>query len=193
MAASGIGMLRSEAVDTIILDQIPYEPNIEQLLRILRLKPESRHADRVRELAAQAQAVARPKAVCREAYVEARGEDYVVVDGVRLTSRVLRVNLEGIYRAFPYVATCGRELAAWAAPLDDILEEYWAGAIMEAALRAAAHACDAYLEAHFSLGRTATMNPGSLEDWPLFTSGPFGAQSAVGGVVGTMPGLSWVR
>jgi len=167
IAGIGICELRSEGVDAFVLDQIPYEPDIERLLKVLRLPPESRHAARLRELAAEAQALARPKALCREAYVEARGEDHVVIAGIRLTSHILRVNLEGAYRTFPFVATCGRELAAWAEPIDDILESYWAAAIMEQAMRTATHALDAHLEAHFVLGRTATMNPGSLEDWPL--------------------------
>jgi len=121
----------------------------------------------VRELAAEAQAVARPKAMYRQVYIESRDERSVVIDGIRFTSRVLSVNLEQAHRAFPFVATCGRELEAWAAPIDDMLERYYADAIMEMALRVAQRALEAHLEERYLLGRTAVMNPGSLEDWPL--------------------------
>ncbi len=159
-------------MDTVVLDAISYKPEIERLLQALRLDPQCRDADEVRRLAAEGQAIARPKAMYRVAYVEARDEDGVVLDGIRLSSRVLRVNLEGAYRAFPYVATCGREMESWAAALDDILLRYWAGTIMEGALRAALRALEDQLEAHFGLGRSAAMNPGSLPDWPLEQQAP---------------------
>ncbi len=154
-------------METVVLDAIPFAPNMGALLRTLRLKPEGRHADRLRELAAQAKAVARPKAMYREAYVEARDEDSVTIDGVRLTSRVLRVNLEQAQRAFPFVTTCGRELVAWAETFEDMLERYYADTIMEAALRVAQRAFEADLEARFAPGRTSAMNPGSLAEWPI--------------------------
>ena len=154
-------------METIVLDAIAFEPNMGALLRSLHLESESKHAERVRALAAAAQAVARPKAVYREAYVEARDEGAVTVDGVRLTSHVLRVNLEQAQRVFPYVATCGRELEAWAEGIEDMLERYYADTIMEAALRTAQRAFEADLEARYVPGRTSAMNPGSLPDWPL--------------------------
>jgi len=154
-------------VKATVLDRISFEPDVERLLRTLHLDPQGEDAARVRELVGEARAVARPKAMYREAYVEARGDDFVVLDGIRLTSRVLSVNLAQAHRAFAWVATCGRELEAWSQGLGDMLERYWAGAIMEAALRAAGRALEAELEARFGLRRSATMNPGSLEDWPL--------------------------
>jgi hypothetical protein len=155
------------AGDIVILDAIPFEADVERLLARLHLRGDGPHAERVRSMAVEAQAVARPKGLYRPAYVEDRGEDWVVVDGIRLASRILRVNLEDTYRVFPYVATCGRELAEWAAGSDDLLERYWADAINEMALRAALKALLEDMDRRFGLGRMSAMNPGSLEDWPL--------------------------
>lgn len=154
-------------MENTVLDSIAFEPDMERLLRTLHLDSQGEDAGRVSELVGEARKVARPKAMFREAYIEARGDDFVVVDGIRLTSHVLSVNLAQAHRAFPWVATCGRELEAWSQTLGDMLERYWAGAIMEAALRSATRALEAELEARYALGRTATMNPGSLEDWPI--------------------------
>ena len=91
----------------------------------------------------------------------------------------------GVHRVFPYVATCGRELHAWAATIDDWLEGYWAGAIMEMALRTAVQAFLADLEARFGPGETSAMNPGSLEDWPLPQQGQlFALLGDVRGAIG---------
>ena len=151
----------------ILLDRIPFQPAVDHLLKTLHLDGATDDAARVSGLAAEAQAIGRPKALYKPAYVEAKGDDFVVVDGIRLASRVLRVNLEQTYRVFPFVATCGRELEDWSSPIHGPLESYWAGAIKEMALRAAVRALAADLEERFQPGHTSTMNPGSLEDWPM--------------------------
>jgi hypothetical protein len=91
----------------------------------------------------------------------------VVVDGVRLISRVLRVNLEKAHRVFAFAATCGTELADWAKAMDNLLWDFWADAISQMALYTAIQTLDQHLAERYQPGRTSTMNPGSLADWPL--------------------------
>jgi hypothetical protein len=86
---------------------------------------------------------------------------------------VLCVNLSEVHRVFPYLATCGVELAERRASEDDILRQFWADAIMEAALQSAVQAFAADLSARFGAGKLAAMNPGSLPDWPLSQQAPF--------------------
>lgn len=154
-------------VDTIILDDVPFKPDVDDLLRRLHVPEGSDDAKTLGVMAAEALHVARPRALYREAYVDSRGDDFVVVDGTRLTSRILRVNLDGTHRVFLYLATCGSELAEWAGTKPDILEHYWADGIMQAALSAALAAIHSRITADFGHGKTSSMNPGSLPDWPI--------------------------
>ncbi len=149
------------------LDSIPFEIDVGDLARKLHVESHGHYMERFTQVLESARAVARPKAMYRMAYIESKGDEHVVIDGVRLTSRVLRVNLEEAHRVFPYVATCGTELEEWAKSVDDMLERFWADAIMEAALRVAVHTLGEHIAEHLQPGRTATMNPGSLADWPL--------------------------
>jgi len=165
-------MARSDHHQRIILDAIPFRPDLAALREALRLDADSEDAARLAELTAEAQAVARPKALVRVGAVEYQGEDRVAVAGVALTSRVLRVNLGEIRRLFAFVATCGAELEAWAAGIPDLLERWWADAIMELALRAALEAADQAIVERFQPGHLAMMNPGSLPDWPLSEQRP---------------------
>lgn len=151
----------------VVLDNIPYEPDMAQLREKLRIREGSSYVGRLEQLVSEAQAIARPKALYRVALVDDKGDDYVVVDGVRLDSRVLRVNLDEAHRIFPYVVTCGRELHDWMNGLDDILLGFWADAINELALRGAIAALNEHLLERYRPGKTATMNPGSLGEWPL--------------------------
>lgn len=152
---------------SLLLDSIPYEPDVSSLLKRLHLRVESTHARDFLGLLEEARAIARPKALYRPAYVEEHGADYIIVDGVRLSSRVLAVNLADTGRIFPFTATCGVELDAWASGIDGLLERFWADAILEEAVYAAIRFLEKHMDEAFLLEGAATMNPGSLEDWPL--------------------------
>ena len=154
------------------LADIAFRADIPPLLNALHLDAEGEDADAVRELARQAEAIARPKAVYRVAWIDSKGDDDVVVDGVRLSSRVMRVNLESVQRVFAYVATAGVELEEWADAKSDILERYWADGIMMLAVRCASAYLATHLQARYQPGPLSRMNPGSLEDWPLRQQGP---------------------
>jgi len=154
-------------MDAVCLKDIACTFDVADLLKTLRIDGREEYAERFTPLVEQAAPIARPKAMYRLAYVESKSDNAVVVDGVTLTSRVLRVNLGEIHRVFPSVATCGVELEEWAKSIHDTLERFWADAIMEAALRTAWDALERHLVQQNQLGQTAVMNPGSLPDWPL--------------------------
>ena len=154
-------------MEPIILDDVPFELNVAQLERTLRIDEDSDGATEFQGLAEVAQRIGRPKALYGAAFISAKGEDSVVVEGIELQSRVLRVNLEDAHRIFVYLATCGSELDDWSQAQDDVLRQYWAEAIKAAALSAARRALDAHIVHEHAPGRLATMSPGSLLDWPI--------------------------
>lgn len=158
--------------DEVILDNIPFQIDLPSLIRRLHIKNGSQQVRELQRLAQEAQAVARPKVVYKEAYVEARGNDYVAIGNKILKSRVLRVNLEGVHRVFPFLATCGTELDGWSGRIDDLLQHFWVDTLKEMALEAAEQALNEHLEKNYALEQTSTMNPGSLEDWPLSEQRP---------------------
>jgi hypothetical protein len=159
-------------VDPMIFETIPWHLDLAEVLKRVRLDPADPDADEVRRLLGAAHAIGRPKAVYREAFIDARVDDTVTIDAVPFASRVLRVNLEQAQQVFAYLATCGTELESWAAPLDDPLERYWADAIMELALRKALHYLNERIGEIIPHNRTSVMNPGSLRDWPITQQRP---------------------
>jgi len=148
-----------------IIDEVPFAPDVDSLIRRLRIKPGE--VAEFQRLLEEARGLARPRALYLAAYITARGEDWVEIEGVCFSSRVLRVNLDAAYRVFPYLATCGAELQLWAGGVQDMVLGYWAEAVKEAALFCALEALNADLEARYHPGKTSKMSPGSLEDWPL--------------------------
>lgn len=151
----------------VLLDNLKFQIDIEQLFNTLRMDKTHEGAEAVIKLAEEAQAIARPKVLYKPAYIESRGDNFVVIDGIKLTSRILSVNLKDAHRVFPYVVTCGTELEDWSNSIKDMLEKYWADAIKIQALHYAMKVFDSHLEEHINPGKTARMNPGSLKDWPI--------------------------
>jgi len=154
-------------MDSLTLDNIPAQFDLEQLCKNLRMKEGSEHVRKLKRLLAQAQTVAKPKAFYRPAFIDSRTDDRVVISGIVFTSRVLQVNLEKVHRVFGYVTTCGLELEQWSLMFDDVLDKYWADAIKEMALRTAVQYLHDHLIERYRLARISRMNPGSLPDWPL--------------------------
>jgi len=154
-------------MDPVLLHNIPFQIDMEDLKRKLRIKDVSPHRQDVERLAEEARKIGNPKAIYRLAFIDEKGEDLIVIEGVRFESHVLRVNLDQAQRVFPYVVTCGMELEIWANGIEDILHRFWAETIKEMVLRYAYTRMEEDMNERYRPGRLSRMSPGSLADWPL--------------------------
>jgi hypothetical protein len=159
-------------MNDIILENIPFEPELSPVLKKLHIKENSRDAADFKSLLLEAQAIANPKAMYKLASIDEKEEENIVIEGVKFTSRVLRVNLDSAQRVFPFLGTCGMELEEWSNSITDVFIGYWAEAIKELALFAALEALDSHLKDRFRPGYVSSMSPGSLEDWPISEQTP---------------------
>ena len=151
----------------IILDNIEHNFTGEDLVTAVDINQGAELDNKIEEMAAEALELASPKGIYALAFIDEKKEEKVTIEGIEFCSRVLRVNLEDIHRVFPFIATCGRELHDWAEKYEDLMEDYVAEKIKEVFLDAARGAIHAHLRDTFNPGEVATMNPGSLRDWPI--------------------------
>ena len=149
------------------MTNIPFQVDRLTLINKMRVKEGSEHVTSLERLAEEAETIGQPKALYKLAFIEEKGDDYVLIDGAQFNSRILRVNLDEAQRVFCYVATCGLELEEWAQSKEDMLKSFWADAINEMVLHSALQFLEEHLIEQFSLDNSATMNPGSLPDWPI--------------------------
>jgi hypothetical protein len=150
----------------VIVDS--FKINLKALKSRLRMQDDDENLSaELAQLVAESELVGKPKGLYRPAYIDAKGEDYVEVEGKRFISRVMRVNLEQAHRVFLYVATCGTELEQWSNTLSDPLYQFWADAIKIEALTIAFDTMNKHLVKTLHPGKSATMSPGSLSDWPI--------------------------
>ena len=155
------------------LDTIQFQPDYENLTKRLRLRPGSPMFEDFNAFFDETVKIARPKVFYKVAFTDGNDSNSVVIDGIRFESRVLCVNLAEVHRVFAYLATCGVELAEQRARETDILRQFWADALMEAALQSAMGVLREDMITRYQVGKTSAMNPGSLPDWPISQQKPF--------------------
>lgn len=154
-------------MEPAIFDQIEFIPNKSRFFKKMRLKPDSKQIDLVLSLLEEGRRIGRPRAIYTIAGIDQHLEDGVVVDGIRIKSKVMAVNLSDVHRVFPYLASSGRELFEWTQSKEDLLEKYYAEEISQLALRTAESFLLSQLKDTYQLGKTSSLNPGSLQDWPI--------------------------
>lgn len=157
---------------SIIIDNIDFKADFEQAAQELRIKPGNSQIKELRQLAEEASIIGNPKAMYIIASVERIDGDNVSINEQSFQSRILCSNLDGVHRAFPYIATCGLELHNWKSAIQDPFTGFLADTITSLALRKAIETLFDQLSNRYGLRKTATMNPGSLEDWPLQAQTP---------------------
>jgi len=154
---------------TEILVDIPFELDAASIMETVHVKPDSPDGQAVDALIDRARQIGVPKALYREAYIEAKGAETVRIAGVTFTSRMLRANLDKVQRVFPFVATCGHEMDTVDLPAGDFLAEFWWDAIKQVLLGCAVKHLVAHIKQRFALEKIASMSPGSgdVTVWPI--------------------------
>jgi hypothetical protein len=154
-------------VEINIIDTIPFDPHAENFSEMNSIDKNRQDIKTLNRLCAEAQKIARPKFLYKISFIEGRGWNFVILDGVRFTSRVLSVNLSNLHHAFPIIATCGREMEEWSKGIHGILDRYWAHKIKEMAMESAIKKGMEEIHEIYHPGGIAYMSPGSIKDWPL--------------------------
>jgi len=153
-----------------IIQDIALSISEKELLRTLRIEADPNDEDyqTVTGMLHAALDCARPKFVYGLAAVTEKGDDYVVIEGRRIISPLVRRNLDQTHRIIPYIATCGVEAEEWSRQYTDMLEHFWADEIKKMILgRCIAAMRQTVQKKYFTGTDISQMNPGSLPEWPI--------------------------
>lgn len=129
----------------------------------------------------------RPRAAYRAVPIAARLESALIVDGVRLESRLLPKLTEKANMVFPYVLTIGRRLEARIDALKDAAARDRLDRFGNAALEAARNRLEERLRSVSGIEMLSYLSPGSLKEWPI------GEQKALFSLLGRVESSVGVR
>lgn len=138
----------------------------------LRARSSAKMEKILRDMAEEAQAIARPRAAAKLSRLSpGEEEDEVRLDGVLLTSSLLKEKLADLGRAFPHLATEGTELADWGRAHEG-MERILANALQNSAMAMARQRLEEAILEKYGLEQLSAMNPGSLLAWPITEQEP---------------------
>lgn len=149
-----------------VLDNIQINIDLEAARRRLHLKRDS-DLQALQDLVAMAQPLVEPKVLYEMCYIEEKLAEGVVVEGLPLSSKVLRKNLDDIERVFPFVITIGAKFSQRLETCSDLLEKFYLDMIGNVALNQVRLEFKDHLKAEYAIEKAAFMAPGSLPDWPI--------------------------
>jgi hypothetical protein len=119
------------------------------------------------ELIPMVQSAIKAKGMFKVSCVGKKGDDWVEIDGVKLTSRVLAKSLENTNTVFPYIFTSGKELDELPVSSKDYMRYFCLDAVkMTASLQAAAYLMN-YIKEKYALPEITHLHPGEFADLPI--------------------------
>ena len=149
------------------IDRIPVTLDRAAVAKRLHHNPARASSVDLDELLALAGSLIRLRAAYEVSYTGAKGEDTVEVAGVTFRSRILRRNLDQAQKVFPFIMTAGPALEAAASASGDLLKQYYLEEMANIALENGAGWLAERLKTRYGFPGLASMDPGSLEDWPI--------------------------
>lgn len=158
-------------VETKVVN-IPCTVDRNSLFNKLQISHNEKIKAKIEKLIVRALEIGKPKIAYRLSVIDSKDGDFVMVEGQRFSSRVLRVNLEGTSKVVPFVLTCGTEIEEWANSHNTMFEKLCIDRIMEAVLRSAGHRIFPQIDKELNINYAAYMNPGSLPYWPFSEQKP---------------------
>ena len=108
---------------------IPFDAG--DVLKSLGMSPEHRFAGVIGDFLERTQEIAHPKGFYMECPVEKVTEHSVTLGGITFYSELLAKMLSESAVVYPYLCTCGEELAEYAGGLRDVSEQFAFDAIMD--------------------------------------------------------------
>lgn len=140
----------------------------KNILRHLGMPVDHVFGENIGKLLEKTKDIAKPKAIFAACPIEERTDHTVTVGGWVFRSAILVKKLRNVETVYPYINTCGRELADFGKTLTDMVDQFAFDAIMEYYRRQIDISLNGILADLLPEKRVlSASNPGSLLGWPI--------------------------
>jgi hypothetical protein len=142
--------------------------NEKDILNRIGMPENHAFGDSIKALLEKTKIIAKPKAIYLECPIEERTDHSVTIGGQVFNGFALAKRLATVETVYPYVCTCGKELAEYADTITDMVEQFAFNEIMEYYRKQMDISLSAHLSDIIPEGTTLSgTKPGSLVGWPI--------------------------
>lgn len=140
----------------------------KDVLRYMKMPEDHAFGQSIASLLERTDKIAKPKAFYMECNVDEITSSTVTIEGHKFRSSILGKKLKGKEKVYPFLKTCGTELAEYAKTLTDMIDQFAFDAVMEFYMRQIGATSLAALENELPPEHVvASSSPGSLIDWHI--------------------------
>lgn len=140
----------------------------KDILRRLGMPADHVFGENIKELLEKTKTIAKPKALFAVCPIEDRTDYSVTAGGQVFHSETLAKKLQNVEVVYPYINTCGKELADYGKTLTDMVDQFAFDTIMEYYRRQIDMSLNAILADLVPEKKVVSAsNPGSLVGWPI--------------------------
>lgn len=150
-----------------VLDSLPFALDAGPILQKLSPSTHAAFAGTLDELTGIVKRLARPKAIFLPSTLVHEDGDWVSVGGVRFSGLPLQLSNSRGIKAFPFIATCGRELDAVTVSAQDVMRHYCLNLIKTSVLESAVDWLRAHIAGKYQARGLAKVSPGSATFLPM--------------------------
>ena len=151
-----------------ILDRIPVDISLGDVLGELRLKRKPPSIEKsILDLIERVKHVVSPKILYKVSNIEVKNDSPVRIEGVEITSSILRMNMKNGDTVFPHIITSGIEVESVDISKDNYLKKLLFDGIKELVLESAVNYFEVFLKEKYGFKTVSAVNPGAPVDWPV--------------------------
>lgn len=157
--------IETSGSERIVLS-VPLDFSAEEFAELCRIRPDSSAFEMLEDALPLIRRYGKPGAIIKWANVDRVEDDETTIEGVTFRSRVVADKLRSTPRVFLSVATAGDGLERSGQFDGDPFVNTYDGALLFHTSRYMIR----YMKEQFGFDGSATLNPGSLPDWPIINN-----------------------
>lgn len=155
-------------METYFFDEYQRSFTEKDVLKKMHMPEDHAFGQSIASLLERTDEIAKPKSVMLKCHVDEITSQTVTIEGYTFHSSILGKKLKGNEYVYPYINTCGQELADYAKTLTDMVEQFAFDAVMEFYLRQISAVSSGAADEFMAEGRSlSSSSPGSLIDWHI--------------------------
>lgn len=144
-----------------------FELNEDILSNLLKTEKDTSLYKEAYKVASDAGDIIKPKFIYKKVNIDDISKDFIIIDGIKLCSKMLADKIKGNDTAFVFIATGGNEIEAYIDQVSDCFDKYVLDIVAYMGCLSALKNMEKTIKDNYNINSYISLAPGSLPDWDV--------------------------